>query len=1166
MATVGARTSTSVGLAPLAPVALSLCVGILIDRSATSLPCGDWASLALVLGLLAIVARGLTRRLAIIGCFIALGGAWGHVRWSALASDDLARVIDESPRPAWLRGVLVSIPEFHPPEFPDDMGHTSVDLAVTGLSDGSRWHRYSGTVRVLVGGDRTGLTMGQPVTVAGSLSAVKGPSNPGEYDVRSALRAEGIRLRMGVGEPQGIQPDPDGPTWPWTRWLGRARTWSQRRLAERLRPDVAPLATALVLGRRGQLDPDLGDAFARTGTSHLLAISGLHLQVLATTLFVVAQGVTSRRRAAFVVIVATALYASLVGWMPSVTRSVAMTLGACLAGLLDRGASPSNLLAAAAIATLGENPSNLFDVGCQLSFLAVAAILWGVPWVAWLARRYLPRVDINLAAWSIELRQPDEPLDALEARYAPPWRRAVGRVGSWLLAGLSVSLVVWVVTGPLVALRFHLVSPIGVLLNVPLVPLTSAALVLAGLALGLPGFLGCAAAWSAELLLDATGRLVNWGGNCKWGYSYTAGPSASWVLGYYVLLVLLLISGPTRRWIARTLVVWLALLPLLAALPGGPSDPEAEILDVGHGLSILIRPEPGRAVLYDCGRMRDPHVGRRLIARALWGRGVKRIDAVVLSHADADHYNGLPELLDRFHVRAVVVAPGFEDGREPARLLAGVRERGIPVRRVVAGDSWELGGQLRARVLHPGAGWPASVPDNDSSLVLDIERDGQHMLLTGDLDGIGLDALVAVPAPPRVDVLVAPHHGGRSANPPRLYDWARPGIVLVSQRPAEPGDSDPLGFLGGRAKVLRTGSEGALRIRWTANGLEVAGSPEQRPNETSRGERSWVRHVADRMPAVRPTVRVHHGRSAVAWLVGGLGAALGLGGFVLLAAVEWGAWSLVRPRATVAETLPEPAPWIPLTVHTPDGVRLDGAWRPGEGRRMALLLHGFGESRSAMLGRAEALARHGWGVLLADGRGRGASGGLWTTFGTLEAGDVRAWLDHLAERLGAGLMPVLWGRSMGAAIAVRVAAEDPRVAALILEAPYCDLNSSVATWLQLSRLPRWLAGPIVRRAGRIAGVPLDRPSPIELGHRVTVPVLIVHGADDRVAPRHEVERLASAFVTPPERLEVPGARHTDVFDVGGEPLAERIATFLDRATTGDHGRGSAPGAAAVDPS
>src|SRR5262249_57136414 len=119
---------------------------------------------------------------------------------------------------------------------------------------------------------------------------------------------------------------------------------------------------------------------------------------------------------------------------------------------------------------------------------------------------------------------------------------------------------------------------------------------------------------------------------------------------------------------------------------------------------------------------------------ALWSRGLSRIDQVILSHADLDHFNGLPDLLDRFAIGTVRVPPGFAGPSNPAaeRLIAGIRARGIPVRTATAPESWGLGA-VRLAAQHPPAGWFPEAPDNARSLVLDLTHVGRHLLLTGDL-------------------------------------------------------------------------------------------------------------------------------------------------------------------------------------------------------------------------------------------------------------------------------------------------------------------------------------------------------------------------------------------------------------------------------------------------
>ena len=808
-------------VAPLVPLATAFAVGVVADRYGGPWGTAGWGTIALLASV--GLGAGLWRRPyvpipAVLIVVMALGGGWHHACWSDLAPDDLARSVSEQPRPAWMRGVLRDVLGI----YPGDPGLTRAVLEVTGVRDGSYWRSASGRALLVIVGSRPDLVAGEAVEAAGSLERVAGPLNPGEFDARDYMRAQGIRLHLAVDDRQGVWRDRSAASvsWPWTWRRGIVRAWSRARLVERLDPRIAPLAAALLLGQREGVDPNVNDAFARTGTTHLLAISGLHLQALGMVLLWTFRALgLGRRRAFAAVALATVAYALLVGLAPSVVRSAAMSLVACMAGMIDRSVRPANTLALAALVTLALNPAYLFDVGCQLSFLAIAAIVWGSsPVFAW---------------WSDR----GTPLDRLEHRFEHRWRRRVRGWGRWLVQMIVISLVVWLVTLPLVTLRFHMASPIGIALNIPLIPLTTAALLASGMTLGLSALspvLGALTAWISDYCLLGTDFLVRWGAALRWGHRFVPAPSCAWVLGVYALLALATAAQvgrwprPARRGAWGVLTVWVALGLVLSLArfprPRGPLD--AEVLAVGHGLAVVISTGDGHTVVYDCGRMRDPSVGRRIVAPALWARGVRHIDMVVLSHADSDHYNGLPDLLDRFSVGEVRVPPGFASPANPGavELLHLVRSRGVPIRPIAAGDHWQTTA-ARFSVWHPpraGAFSPDRTSDNARSVVLDLEAAGHHVLLTGDLENEGLDALIRCRIPP-LDVLLSPHHGGRTANPTWLYEWSEPRLVVVSQRQPAPGSNDALAPLDAQHILLRTWQRGAIRLRWTGRGVVASG-------------------------------------------------------------------------------------------------------------------------------------------------------------------------------------------------------------------------------------------------------------------------------------------------------------------------------------------------------
>ncbi len=307
----------------------------------------------------------------------------------------------------------------------------------------------------------------------------------------------------------------------------------------------------------------------------------------------------------------------------------------------------------------------------------------------------------------------------------------------------------------------------------------------------------------------------------------------------------------------------------------------------------------------------------------------------------------------------------------------------------------------------------------------------------------------------------------------------------------------------------------------------------------------------------------------VSVLIASIGFALGLISCLVLAIVDWAAWVLVLPSrrpGTLAAQVDfalnigslERSIGDPIKVQGVDGVKLAGLWHEsshpqGRCRGTVLLIHGFAEDPSGLRARMEALNAHGWNVAALDVRAHGRSEGDRGTFGARESKDVTSWMAKLSEsaRISAESPTLaIWGRSMGAAIAIRAAAENRSTfAALILEAPYIDLKSTFIRVLTRKRVPfpRLFARLILRRACTLAGASLAHPRPIDMAPSVHAPTMIIHGSEDSLIPMAEIRTLARLFAQPAEVIEVLGGGHNTVVEVGGPPLLDRVATFLDHA-------------------
>ena len=831
---------------PLAPLVAAMSLGIVVDRFLDPFTTRSWTELTFAAAAIAAMARRqeFGSGLAILFAFFAVGGGWHHFRWTDRDRGDVAGSIKETPQAAWVRAVVrdtlgVRRGDQNGAGFGSETEiasrvRTRFVADLTAINDRQQWRAISGRAIVIVMGDLGEIHAGESIEVIGQIARIPGPLNPGEFDYRGFLRGQGIDLRLTVEDPDALDRDPSAQPGGLINGIQRVRAWSRAQLVNRLDPGIEPLASAFLLGQREGVDPEVNDAFARTGTTHLLAISGLHLQVLAVAMLVASRAIGLPRRPSYLAVGLLSIgYAMLVVPAPSVVRSTIMTVTFCLAAILERSTRPANTLALAGLGTLAFNPVYLFDIGCQLSFLAIGVLFWLVAPACALVQTGAESVR----AW---FRGPWTPLDDLERQYEPKWQTRLRQVGIALVDGVVASTVIWLAAVPLVALRFHILSPISILLNIPLIPITSAALLFGGLGFGLSaiwGPLGGPSAWVAGALLQLTQSVVQWGVAQPWGHRFTAGPTWHWVLVFYSLMGLATFcataarrSPQVGRWVRvgpwSLLSAWTAWGGLLAILPVRLAAPEAELLAVGHGQAMIIQTPNGQTFLYDCGRMGDPSVGRRIIAPALWARGVNRLDTVILSHADLDHYNGLPDLLDRFPIGKIRIPQGFGGPSNPGavRLIQDVRSRGIPVLETSAPDSWESAG-VQFTVQHPPRDWYPQASDNARSLVLDVAHGGLHLLLTGDLEQLGLIDLIARPRPePPPDILLSPHHGGRSANPSTLYLWASPRTVIVSQRSLPTSSNDALSPLERQGvPVRRTWRDGAIQLKWSTDKILTNG-------------------------------------------------------------------------------------------------------------------------------------------------------------------------------------------------------------------------------------------------------------------------------------------------------------------------------------------------------
>jgi competence protein ComEC len=812
----------SIWQAPLVPVALAFTAGVAVDRLAK--PPFAFLLLAGLTSLLAFAIFRIRRPerlglvyLALAG--VALAAAYHHFRQDLYADDDIGHLVSDTPRLVTVRGTIDDEPrrmpaaKFEPLRTQPTPASATTTLSVERLTEAGWERAVSGRIRLFATADAKqanarlldGLHPGDEVEVTGRLGPFGSRANPGEFDLAAYWHHRGVHailtLRQGDAGVKRLRVG-----WPWSPqgWLGVVRGAGHDAL-DRALPDerLAALARALLLGEGAPMTSEEWSKYVRTGVVHVLAISGQHLVVVACFLWFASRALGVRQRhTAILVAVVLLAYALITGGRPPAMRAAVGACAVCLGLVIGRPAVPANLFALGWVIVGLLKPSDLFEQGCQLSFVAVAILCWG-------------------AAWILH-RQPD-PLQNLVERARTLPERALRHVAHLMFESYAVCLIVWVAITPLAAHHSGLVTPAALLLGPPLTLLTSVALLAGFILLMLAPIAPWAAvvpAWFVRASLGGCEFFVDLAE--RWPVHLYVGEVPAWMALIFYLGLFAVLTQPYLRLRWRLAVpgglAWLCLTLLLGASPRLADELRCTFLAVGHGGAVVLELPDGRTVLYDAGSLRGPDVGARTIAPFLWSRRVERLDDVILSHADLDHFNGLVGLAERFTIGRVLTSASFEDKNNAAvrHTLAELERRRIRRETLQAGDRLAAAG-VTIEVLHPPAGFTGS-NENTRSLVLQVLHRDHSILLTGDLEKEGLYRLIGTPPRP-TDVLQAPHHGSASVDGGALVRWCMPNLVVSCQ-------GAPRGVKSAEAMYRRDGVEywttharGAVTVRSGKHGL-----------------------------------------------------------------------------------------------------------------------------------------------------------------------------------------------------------------------------------------------------------------------------------------------------------------------------------------------------------
>lgn len=523
--------------------------------------------------------------------------------------------------------------------------------------------------------------------------------------------------------------------------------------------DVAGFVRALVTGNRDNLTDEFTTSLERAGLSHTVAVSGMHLAFLAGLLtFLLGRG---KRTTAVFIILWVALFCGVAGSTPSLLRAAVMILMLQLAPLLDRERDGPTALALALLLLLWANPFSAAHIGLQLSFAAVAGILLASDRVQdWLLKKL--RMD--------GLHRPKH------------WgERLLRAVPYFAVSTLSATLGASVLTVPLVAIHFNMISLIAPLSNL-LTLWAIGFLFLGGLGAGtLAIFLPGPAAVLA-IPFTALAHYLQWMVELLSQPALAALPLESvyyraWLALVYALLLLFIrTKGRRPVWMPLTAgTAALALAVVLTRTSFYAGKMSVTVLDVGQGQSVLVR-TGDFLTLVDCGGDGRDNPGD-VAADYLQALGRGGIDLLVVSHYHGDHANGVPQLLSRVSVGEIALPDVEEDAPIRAAILAEAEEKGIPVRFVREDTRFALEGDRAVSVFAPMSEEGGA---NERGLTVLAAVGRTDVLITGDMEREGELRLVETAALPDIEVLVAGHHGSSTSATPELLEAVRPDLALIS--------------------------------------------------------------------------------------------------------------------------------------------------------------------------------------------------------------------------------------------------------------------------------------------------------------------------------------------------------------------------------------------------
>jgi competence protein ComEC len=694
------------------------------------------------------------------------------------------------------------------------------------------------SVRVLNGIPE--ISAGDKVYFKSGIRSIRNFNNPGGFDFKRYMAFNGI-TGTAYAARDNIRIEQNEEKIEWKRVIENARKKFASLIDSSAPYTEAGVLKALVIGDQNSITPEIREAFNRTGTSHILSISGLHIGIVAAVSFLFFNKLLSyfnlflwnawtRKGAAILSLLPVIIYGLLAGMSPSTQRAVIMVSVFLMSFFVEREQDGINTLAVAAMLILILHPPSLFLISFQLSFLSVWFIIAGM----------------NLTLYGKDVK-----IEAEEG-----WRLRLQRQTA---AFFLVSFFATIGTFPVVMYYFNQVSLVGLAANCVAVPLIGFAVVSAGL---LSFFIypvsSLVSVWlikASSIILGISLEFINYFSKLPFAAIKTVTPSFFEITWYYLLLgvVFFILKVKNRETgIEREGGVFVRIkkrapfIAILFLIIAGyadiwywldkrflQKDLMVTVVDVGQGTSSLLELPGGYNVLVDGGGFSDNSifdVGEKITAPFLWRKKIKSVDLLVLSHPNSDHLNGLLYIAENFNVKEIWTNGEPADSLGYKRLLDIIREKNIMMMDFKEAVRDRVINGIQFKILYPEAGFKEKKEKwrkgDNSSLVLKAVFGEKSFLFTGDIKEKGESDIVRLPGNHlKSTVLVVPHHGSKSSSTDKFIDKIGPEIAVIpvgwKNRYKFPAPEVLERYKSRGCRILRTDENGAVTISTDGKSLKV---------------------------------------------------------------------------------------------------------------------------------------------------------------------------------------------------------------------------------------------------------------------------------------------------------------------------------------------------------